>query len=128
MFRFNNCHKRDHANLYGRSDAFFDLDMFDSQAKVAERLSRELNIGDICIVATPDIPGDLTCDITFDLYEFSGAKIMHDRERRVDCHVYFGKHIKPETLSRADAIRHRVYKNFFNVNGHFKRRSVQRAN
>lgn len=127
MFRFNNCHKRDHANLYGKG-AFFDLDMFGSQAEDADRLRRELNIGDICIVATPHIVGDLSCDITFDHYEFSGAKTMHDRERRVDCHVYFGKHIKPETLSRADAKRHRVYKHFFNVNGHFKRPSVQRAN
>lgn len=127
MFRFNNCHKRDHVNLYG-NDAFFDLDMFDSQAKVADRLRRELNIGDTCIVATPDIVGDLTCDITFHHYEFSGTKIKRDRERRVDCHVYFGKYIKPATLSRADARLHRVYKHFFNVNGHFKRPSVQRAN
>jgi hypothetical protein len=28
---------------------------------------------------------------------------------------------------RADARRHGIYKNFFNINGHFKRRSVQRA-
>jgi len=127
VFRFNNCHKRDHINLYGY-DAFFDLNMFGSQAKVADRLRRELNIGDTCIVATPDIVGDITCDITFDHYEFSGVKIMRDRERRVDCHVYFGKHVKPETLSRADARCHRVYKYFFNVNGYFKRPSVQRAN
>lgn len=127
MFRFNNCHKRDHVNLYGK-DAFFDLDIFDSQAKDADRLRRELSAGDICIVATPDIVGDLTCDITFDRYEFSGEKIMRDRERRVDCHVYFGKRLEPETLSRANARRHHVYKHFFNVNGHFKRRSVQRAN
>ena len=126
MFRFNNCHKRNHPNLY-RDGAFFDLDMFDSQAKDADRLRRELKLGDICIVATPDIVGDLTCDITFDHYEFAGEKIMRDRERNLDCHVYFGKHIKPTILSRADARRHPVYKHFFNVNGHFKRRSVQRA-
>ena len=128
MFRFNNCHKRDHVNVYG-NDAFFDLDIFGSQAKDADRLRRELNIGDTCIVATPDFIGDPTCDITFYHYGFSGVKLMRDRERYVDCYVYFGKHIKPpETLSRADARRHPVYKYFFNVNGHFKRPSVQRAN
>ena len=126
MFRFNNCHKRDHVNLYGKG-AFFDLDMFDSQAKDADRLRRELNIGDTCIVATPDRVGDLTCDITFHHYKFSSTRIMRDRERRVDCHVYFGEYIEPKTLSRAEARRHGVYKHFFNVNGHFKRPSVQRA-
>ena len=127
MFRFNNCHKRDHVDLYGNG-AFFDLEIFGSQDKDAGRLCRELAIGDTCIVATPDTLGDLTCDITFDHYEFSGKKIIRDRERGVGCHVYFGKHIKPETLSRADARRHGVYKYFFNINGHFKRRSVQRGN
>ena len=126
MFRFNNCHKRDHVKLYG-NDAFFDLDIFGSQAKDADRLRRELNTGDVCIVATPKIAGDLTCEIRFDHYEFSGTKILRDRERRVDCHVYFGKHIEAKRLSRADARRHGIYKNFFNINGHFKRRSVQRA-
>ena len=33
VFRFNNCHKRDHVKLYGK-DAFFDLDIFGSQAKM----------------------------------------------------------------------------------------------
>lgn len=67
-----------------------------SQATDAGRLKRKLNIGDTRIVAIPDIAGDLTCDITFDHYEFSGAKIMRDREKGVDCHVYFGKRIKSE--------------------------------
>jgi hypothetical protein len=80
LFRFNNCHKRDHVDLYG-NDAFFDLDLFGSQATDADRLARELSIGDICIVATPDVVGDLTCDIPFDSYRFSGEKIMRDRER-----------------------------------------------
>ena len=126
MYRFNNCHKRDHVDLYGR-EAFFDLDIVGPQAKVAARLARKLSLGELCIVATPRIKGDIACEITFKWYRFSRPKVQRDRERNVDCHVYLGKQFKTETLSRAEARRDTIYKEFFNVNGHFKRPSVQQA-
>jgi len=126
VYRFNNCHKRDHVYLYGR-DAFFDLETTGPQAEVADRLARDLSAAEKCIVATPKIRGDVTSDITFDSYQFSRSEVRRDRERNVDCHVYFGKDSKTETLSRAHAKRHPIYKNFFNVKGHFKRPSVLRA-
>ncbi len=90
-------------------------------------MANELSVGETCIVATPDIIDNITCDITFDWYRFSGEEVKLDRERNVDCHVYFGEHVKPETLSRVDAKRNAIYKQFFNVNRHFKRPSVQHA-
>lgn len=111
MYRFNNCHKRDHVDLYGKH-AFFDLETTDRQAKVADRLARDLSVDETCIVATPQIRGDVTSDIRFDSYRFSRSEVRRDRERNVDCHVYFGKDSKTETLSRANAKRHPIYKHF----------------
>jgi hypothetical protein len=122
MYLFNNCHDRKHPALYGRN-AFFDLETTGYQAKVADRLANELVAGEDCIVATPDITGD----ITFDWYRFSRAFVKPDPERNVNCHAYYGVHFKTETLSRGDAIGHRTYGQFFNVNGHFKRPSVIRG-
>ncbi len=122
MYRFNNCHNRNHPDLYGNG-AFFDLETTGRQAEVADRLANELTVGETCIVAAPDI----TDDITFDWYRFSREAVKRDRERNVDCHAYFGEHFKTETLSRANARRKPIYKEFFNVNGRFKRPSVQRA-
>jgi hypothetical protein len=122
MYLFNNCNDRKHPVLYG-PNAFFDLETTGYQAKVADRLARELVQEEHCIVATLDMTGD----ITFDWYRFSRALVKPDPERNVDCHAYYGEHFNTETLSRADAIRHSVYGQFFNVNGHFKRSSVIRG-
>src|ERR1043165_6488090 len=105
---FNNCHKRNHVRLYGK-EAFFDLETTGPQAEVASRLANELSVGDKCIVATPDIEGDTSCDITFDSYRFLRHVVMPDPDRNVRCHAYFGKLIKTETMSRAEAIEHPVY-------------------
>jgi hypothetical protein len=122
MYLFNNCHGRNHPYLYG-AKAFFDLEITGPQARVADKLKNELTDGETCIVASLDKMGD----ITFDWYEFSREAIRLDRERNVDCHVYFGKLFKTETLSRREAIKNDTYQQFFNVNGHFKRRSVRRG-
>jgi hypothetical protein len=124
---FNNCRKRNHVQLYG-NEAFFDLETSGTQAKVADRLANELSLGETCIIATPDIKSHITCDVTFDSYRFSREMVKPDPVRNVPCHAYFGKLFKTETMSRRDAMRHPVYSNFFNINGHFKRPSVMRAN
>ena len=122
MYLFNNCHDLKHTALYG-PNAFFDLETTGYQAKVADRLANELVPGEHCVVATLDMTGD----ITFDWYRFSRALMKPDSERNVNCHTYYGRHFNTETLSRTDAIRHHIYGQFFNVNGHFKRPSVIRA-
>jgi len=122
MYLFNNCHERKHIFLYGRQ-AFFDLETTGPQAKVADRLVDVLAVGETCIVATPDIAGD----ITFDWYRFSREEVKLDPERNVPCHAYFGEHFDTATLSRVEARRRPPYAQFFNINGHFKRPSVQRA-
>ena len=122
---FNNSRKRNHVLLYGK-EAFFDLETSGPQAKVADRLTRELIVGETCIVATPDISYDTTCDVTFDSYRFSRAAVKPDPERSVPCNAYFGKLSKTETMSRHEAMKHAVYSQFFNINGHFKRPSVMR--
>jgi hypothetical protein len=122
MYLFNNCHDQKHPALYG-PNAFFDLETSGYQAKVADRLERDLVPGDDCIVATQDVSGD----ITFDWYRFSRSLVKPDPERNVDCHAYYGEHFNSDTFSRADAMRHPVYRQFFNVNGHFKRPSIIRG-
>jgi hypothetical protein len=123
---FNNCKKRDHLALYG-SDAFFDLEVTGPQSSMADRLENELNVGDRCIVATPDVVGDVTCDVTFNSYRFSRHAILPDPVRNVSCHAYFGELVGSHTMSRPEAMAHSIYSHFFNVNGHFKRRSVMRS-
>lgn len=107
MYLFNNCRDRKHPALYG-PNAFFDLETTGYQAKVANRLANDLVPGEDCVVATLDITGD----VTFDWYRFSRALVRPDPERNVDCHAYYGEHVDAETLSRTEAIRHRVYGQF----------------
>jgi len=116
MYLFNNCRNRQHATLYGKG-AFYDLGTTGSQAKVAQRLANSLVAREICIVASLD---KTTGDITFDWFKFSDELELLD-DKRVLCHAYFGKHFDTATLSRNEARQHPVYRQFFNVNGHFKR-------
>ena len=122
MYLFNNSHNRNHRSLYG-TDAFFDLETTGPQAKVADRLANERAVDETCIIATPDT----TVDITFDWCRFSREIVKRDAQRHVDCHAYFGKHFKTETISRGAAIRNSIYGKFFNVNGHFIQPSVMRG-
>jgi hypothetical protein len=122
MHLFNNCHDRKHPALYG-PNAFFDLETSGYQSRVADRLANELGPEENCVVATLDTTGD----IKFDWYRFSRVVVKADPERNVNCHASYGEQFNTETLSRAEAIRHRVHGQFFNVNGHFKRPSVIRA-
>jgi hypothetical protein len=111
---FNNCRRRDHVSIYGEN-AFYDLNRTGKQAEMAADLKR----GEECIVATPNEDGD----IEFVWFAFSDEKIMSDNNG-VPTRVQFGKRLRSETLSKAEAAETRPYAVFFNVNGDFKRPSV----
>lgn len=108
---FNNCRKFKHAAEYGRG-AFFDLNSEGIQAGQANNLHQ----GDICVVATPTIDG---C-VTFDWYAFH----RESKNLTNGFRVLFGKKLKSESIAKAKAVRHRTYRPFFNVNGHFNRQST----
>jgi hypothetical protein len=111
----NNCRRRDHAGIYERRDAFYDLYLTGRQGSMATDIRR----GDECIVATPDENGD----IEFVRYTFLHERVIPD-ENNIPARVFFGKPTWSRTLSKADAARRAPYSAFFNVNGHFKRPSV----
>jgi len=114
-FLFNNCGKRPHQGIYSRrriQNAFYDLNKFGIQAKQATDLCR----GDECIVAKPS-DGD---QIVFEHYRFE--REIESGDERVLCR----KRVKAESLTRAAATRHRIYRRFFNVNHHFKRQATIR--
>jgi hypothetical protein len=117
MFFFNNCHGREHARMYG-SGAFYDLNTSGYQATLANHLS----VGEQCIVASPSSDGR----IDFDWYSFLRETVKPD-DTDTPCRVFFGRLIKSETLSRADAINDALYSTFFDINGNFKRHSVLRG-
>ena len=111
---FNNCQRREHERIYG-SGAFYDLNTVGYQATKANNLS----VGQQCIVATPQKDGK----IVFSWYEFLRELVKPDNKGH-RYRVFFGKHIKSETLSKGDAARDGLYSTFFNKNGNFKRPSV----
>ncbi len=113
----NNCRGREHTRLYG-VDAFYDLYTTGYQANMAT----DLRADQVCVVASkPSIGG-----IAFSWYSFEREELMKDDEK-ITCRVFFGPHIRTETLSRAEAVKHGDYSGFFDINGNFKRRSVIKA-
>jgi hypothetical protein len=114
---FNNCHNRQHAAMYG-SRAFYDLDTTGFQATLANNLP----VGETCVVASLNSTGE----IIFDWYKFSRETVKAD-DTGTPCRAFFGDHLKTETRSRGEAMRDGLYSRFFDINGHFKRRSVLRA-
>lgn len=115
---FNNCRSRPHAQLYG-AGAFYDLNRYGLQAHMAS----DLVPGQHCCVATPAAGNE----IEFAWYCFSHEQKMHDADDPKSLlRVFFGEWLGSETLPRAKAIGTEPYAQFFNVNGHFKRRSAIR--
>lgn len=117
MHLFNNCHNRQHAAMYG-GGAFYDLDTTGFQATLANNLP----VGETCVVASVNSTGE----IIFDWYRFSRETVKAD-DTGTPCRAFFGDHLKTETRSRGEAMREGIYSRFFDINGHFKRRSVLRA-
>ena len=108
----NNLHGDPHAELFGDSMAFFDLDK-------GERYDRYvIKAGDECVVVSPD-----TGHVKFSRFRFSHEAVRKDPRRARDgkVRVLFGKKLKSETLSRAAAAEPKSpYYRFFDKNGHFK--------
>ena len=113
---FNNCKGRPHSTLFG-SGAFFDLNTDGRQAEQAT----DLRVGSICIVAQQ--PDDRN-RVRFDRCSFTSERIMPDPDSGNDVRVLFGELLDSETLAKADAARHPVYSDLFNVKGHFKQTAV----
>jgi hypothetical protein len=99
MFYFNNCHRREHARMYGKG-AFYDLDRTGFQA----RLAKNLAVGEQCIVATPAPDGQ----ITFTWFSFVREDIKPDDTGTL-CRVLFGTHIKSDQCSKASAAKDGLY-------------------
>lgn len=112
---FNNCKNRPHADLFGPR-AFYDLNRTGEQANMALNLQP----GAECVVATRSSDGD---DLVFTWFSFSHEETMPAEDGAL-VRVLFGDCLRSETLPRSQAIATDPYSAFFNVNGHFKRRSV----
>jgi hypothetical protein len=112
---FNNCRGYDHAKDYhDEPGAFFDLKTVGYQTNKANNLS----VGQQCIVATPADDGQ----IVFSWYSFLREKKKPYGGK--DYRVFFGKFIKSDTLSKADAAHDSLYSIFFKKNGDFKNHAV----
>lgn len=112
----NNCRRRDHASLFGKT-AFFDLNTFGLQASMAANLAR----GQKCIVASYDDDGN----VLFEWYVFEKETPEKDPDdQTISVRVFRGKKLKSETMSKKEAVRSEQYSAFFNVKGDFKRPSV----
>ncbi len=100
IYYLSNCKRRQHARMYGVG-AFYDLDVERHQANLATDISK----GQKCVVATPTKKNGN--EIALECFVLSRIVIKRDDERDVLCRVFFGKRINQETLSKADAARHR---------------------
>lgn len=112
----NNCRRRDHASLFGKT-AFFDLNTVGLQASMAANLAR----GQKCIVASYDDGGN----VLFEWYAFEIETLEKDpNDPTINVRVFRGRKLKSETMSKEEATRSEQYSAFFNAKGHFKRPSV----
>ena len=111
----NNRDRRKHAVIYG-ANAFYDLNLAGRQATMA----MDLKAGDECVVATPAHSGNL---IVFSWFRFSREEVLPD-ENGTQTRVLFGDFLRSQEIDKARAAETEPYSMFFNVNGHFKRRSV----
>ena len=123
-FFLNNCHGRDHRDLYG-DGAFYDLDTDDRMATIVT----EIEEGDECVVSTRDSDEDQGPSgiIDFSWFTFSYQKLLPvPDEVGTRCYVFFGNKFRCEQLSKSEAAKTELYEIFFNRLGHFKRQNVLR--
>jgi hypothetical protein len=111
MLYLNNCDGKDHAELYGENNAFFDLYIEDVQPK-------KLVPDQDCLVATRSKDGQITCS-WFSFLRTSKNEFI-DREGNVrKCKVFHGNKTKElGPYSQAEAVS--VVPAFFTKNGEFK--------
>ncbi len=114
---FNNCGNRQHAQIYGRDDAFFDLYATGRHAKMALGLVQ----GDRCVVVSR--LGSTHVKIRVYAFDHESAR---SSERNESVRVFHGTEIKSEgaELLKSDAAASKEYSIFFDSRGYFKRASV----
>jgi hypothetical protein len=110
---FNNCRGDDYSHYGG--GAFYDLRTEGIQATQAT----DLSVGQECVVASQTKDGQ----VTFNWYTFQREAIILGKDG-TSYRVFFGKHIKIETLSKQAAAQNNLYSIFFTKKGYFKRQSV----
>lgn len=114
---FNNCVGRNHADVYSRSDAFFDLDVVGHQANQAT----EVTPGESCLVAQAANAED---EIRFDRYTLKEIVVLKDKYKGTKGRVFCGDLESSEVIPRSQACEHPEYREVFNSLTHFKRTSV----
>ncbi len=116
-FVFNNCAGRDHADVFNRRAAFFDLNTYGRQ----ENQATELTVGERCVVAQAATAAD---EIQFDTFLLESIDLLPDKYTQETCRVFCGSLIRSETLARAEAHEHPLYGAVLDKNTHFKQTSV----
>ncbi len=118
---FNNCRGRNFLHHYGTSDAFFDLNRFGLQ----ERMALDLKPGEVCIVATQN---DERTIATFQAYVLDRERDdKHDKDGQPTRVQYGRKKGKPTSMPKSKAAKSAKFCAFFRKVGkkwHFRRRSV----
>lgn len=112
----NNCQNLDHTLLYSRDDAIFDLYATGKEANTAMAFKQ----GDQVYVLTR---GYLD-KVLIQEYIFT-EKVYCEADDRA-CWALCGDHVKGESLTRAAAFDHPVYRYFFNSVGHLNQWSAIR--
>jgi hypothetical protein len=88
-------------------------------------MATNLEQGQHCCVATPVKGGN----IVFGWFSFSHERIMEMPDKPgTTVRVLFGEWLGSECLPKAEAIVTEPYRDFFNINGHFKRPSAIEPN
>lgn len=104
--------RRDHARVC--KGGFYDVETSDRRGGTADYLE----IGDVCLVATPAKDGKT---FEFGWFSFLREGKMVDPDDGSDIRVLFGTRKKLETHSRAYAIKTDPYSKFFKTDGGLKR-------
>lgn len=109
---FNNSYGYNHAENYGVPDAFFDLNSEGNHAKLVVGLPE----GQECVVVGK---ADSKQRLPFSWY-FLTNEIRSAEGTR----VFLGDYTLTETRTKPQALKHKIYGRFFNVDRHLKRASA----
>jgi hypothetical protein len=111
----NNCQLRPHSEIFNEEYAIFDL----SVPSVGFDAFTGVKFGSIVIVANKISDSE----IVFKTCRYTAKKLMDDNIG-IRCLVLLGDVMNEEVLAKSEAAKHKLYKNYFDVNGNFKRASV----
>ena len=108
----NNCNNLDHAAIYARPNAFFDLWTHGVEARKAS----EMVLGDRCFVLSRGKFDRLVVD------EYILGNLVESK----DVWILGGQFVHGEILTRAGAEANMVYRYYFNDIGHLNQWSIRR--